>query len=239
MRYVLKPIIGLTMNFVEQRFVVNEPYVEGITNCGGIPICIPLESEEIVDSIDGLLLTGGFDIDPKYYNENAHPQLGVVTARRDEAEMQLVKKCLDKNIPIFGICRGIQLLNVYFGGTLYQHIDAQYSTNIPHQQKEGRTVATHKVTVEKESKLYSIVQKECFQVNSMHHQGIRKLGKNLKAVAKSEDGLIEAIELENYPYCIAVQWHPEELLKVGDTFSKKMFQSFIESAKNYKKQKNV
>lgn len=221
------------MNMVDGRYVINEPYVDQIINHGGIPLCFPAFDAKLVEKIDGLLLTGGFDIDPKYFGEQPHPLIGIVTEKRDAVEMQLVKSCLEKNIPIFGICRGIQLLNVYFGGTLYQHIDAQFKTTIQHQQKEGRTKATHEVIVEKDSKLFSILERESLLVNSLHHQGIRLIGKGLKAVAKAEDGLIEAVELEQYPFCIAVQWHPEELAKVGDIPSIKLFQAFIESAKDY------
>lgn len=221
------------MNIVDGRYVINEPYVDEIIKHGGIPLCFATFDEKLVEKIDGLLLTGGFDIDPKYFGEQPHPMLGLVTEKRDEDEMQLVKSCLEKNIPILGICRGIQMINVYFGGNLYQHIDAQFKTTIQHQQKGERSKATHMVVVEKDSKLFSILEKESFSVNSLHHQGIRFVGKGLKPVAKAEDGLIEAVELEEYPFCIAVQWHPEELAKVGDIPSLKLFRAFIESAKNY------
>lgn len=235
----MKPIIGMTMNNSDGRYFLNEPYVEAIEKNGGIPICIPIDSDEIVEMIDGLLLTGGYDIDPKYFGEEPHPKLGIVTAKRDAVEMQLVRKCLEKGIPIFGICRGLQLLNVFFGGNIYQDINTQFKTNIEHQQKEERTKATHEVVVEKNSKLFSIIEMENLFVNSMHHQAIRKVGERLTSVASAPDGIVEAIELENYPFCVAVQWHPEELAKAGDLPSKKMFESFIESANDYNKNKYI
>lgn len=225
------------MNNEEGRYFLNEPYVEAIVKSGGIPLCIPIDFDEIIETIDGLMLTGGYDVDPKFFGQKPHPKLGVVTEKRDVVEMQLVQKCLEKNIPILGICRGLQLLNVYFGGTLYQDIDDQFKTNICHKQTEERTKATHEVKIKKESHLFSIVGKESFLVNSLHHQGIQQVGKSLKAVAKATDGIIEGIELENYPFCIAVQWHPEELAKIEDAPSKKLFEAFIEKAKEYNSKK--
>lgn len=225
------------MNVTEGRFVLNEPYVKEVMASGGIPLCIPSYADEIVETIDGLLLTGGFDIDPKFYGKKPHPKLGIVTLQRDLDEFQLVEKCLERNMPIFGICRGLQLLNVFFGGTLFQHIDAEYKTTIIHQQKEDRNISTHDVVVEKGSKFYSIVGEKKLAVNSLHHQGIREIGKGLKSVAFSNDELIEGIERNDYPFCIAVQWHPEELAKIGDEPSKKLFQAFIENAKIYREMK--
>lgn len=229
----MKPLIGITLNMSDGRFILNEPYIKAVEKNGGIPVGIFTSDSEIIEKMDGLLLTGGYDIAPKFFGETLHPLLGVVTEERDILEMALVEKCLQKKIPIFGICRGLQLLNVYFGGTLYQHVEASVNTPILHMQKENRKVTTHHVSVKKESTFYSIVKKDRISVNSMHHQAIKKLGKNLNAVAMADDGLIEAIEFQGDSFCMAVQWHPEELVVNGDLPSKRLFQAFIEATQKY------
>ncbi|UZN00471.1 gamma-glutamyl-gamma-aminobutyrate hydrolase family protein [Lysinibacillus sp. MHQ-1] len=140
-------------------------------------------------------------------------------------------------MPIFGICRGIQILNVALGGTLYQDIDSDhYSTKlIKHMQQAGRSVATHYVQIIAENLLATILEQEKIAVNSFHHQSVNVLAENLKVAAKSSDGIIEAVVHEELPFCLAVQWHPEELAIAGDPHAQKLFAAFIEASIKFKK----
>lgn len=169
-----------------------------------------------VERLDGVLFAGGEDVDPGFYGEQRKYESVEVNRARDEFELSLLKRALDRRLPILGICRGIQLLNVGFGGTLYQDLDEDAAPGLDHRQTDSgkaRNEITHTVTItEPESLLAGAVQGSC-RVNSIHHQAIRHLGRGLKVSAHSEDGLVEAIEAaDDYPFLLAVQWHPEEIV---------------------------
>jgi putative glutamine amidotransferase len=168
------------------------------------------------DKLDGILFAGGEDVDPAFYGEQKKYENVQVNRVRDEFELSLLKRALDLRLPILGICRGAQLINVDFGGTLYQDLDEDAAPGFDHRQTDSgkaRNEITHTVTVtEPESLLGAVVQGSC-RVNSIHHQAIRHLGRGLKVSAHSEDGLVEAIEAaDDYPFLLAVQWHPEEIV---------------------------
>jgi gamma-glutamyl-gamma-aminobutyrate hydrolase PuuD len=168
-----------------------------------------------VERLDGVLFAGGEDVDPGFYGEQRKYESVEVNRARDEFELSLLKRALDRRLPILGICRGIQLLNVGFGGTLYQDLNEDAAPGFDHRQTDSgkaRNEITHTVTItEPESLLAGAVQGSC-RVNSIHHQAIRHLGRGLKVSAHSEDGLVEAIEAaDDYPFLLAVQWHPEEI----------------------------
>lgn len=225
-------------------YSVNIPYVQSILNAGGIPFCIPIgvekENDQLFDVLDGLLLTGGVDVHPHFYEEEPHPKLGEIMLERDKFEIALTQQGLNKGTPILAICRGIQILNVALGGTLYQDIYSQCEGKvILHSQIADRSVASHFVEINKQSKLFEIIEEQKIPVNSMHHQSIKKVGNHLNIVATASDGIVEAAELDEsiHPFCIAVQWHPEEMAVVGDEYSKKLFSSFIEAALEWKNKK--
>lgn len=235
----MKPIIGVTMTQNDKRYSLNGPNVQSVLDAGGIPFCIPFgvekDAEQLLESLDGLLLTGGVDVHPHYYNEEPHRQLGEVSLQRDQVEIALTNAALKKKLPIFAICRGIQLLNIVLGGNLYQDIDAQFENEtILHKQLAQRHEASHYVEISPGSLLYKIVGSKKIAVNSLHHQAVKDVPAGLIVTAKASDGVIEAMELKDYPYCIAVQWHPEEMAVADDEHSKALFNSFIEACKTYK-----
>lgn len=235
----MKPIIGVTMSQNDKKYSLNAPYVHSIIDAGGIPLCIPFgvekDVDQLVETLNGLLLTGGVDVHPHFFNEEPHPKLGEVSLQRDLAEIALAKAALKKKMPIFGICRGIQLLNIVLGGNLYQDIDDQYENDsILHQQKAERYEASHYVTIFSESLLYKIIGDDRIAVNSLHHQALKDVPSGLSISAKASDGIIEAMELKDYPFCIAVQWHPEEMAVVGNEHAKALFTAFMEACKTFK-----
>ena len=233
----MKPIIGITMTTNNGQYCINEAYVKSIIQAGGVPVNIPFgvesDVERLLEGIDGLLLTGGVDVHPHFFDEEPHIKIGHIMLERDEVELVLTEAALKKTMPIFGICRGIQLLNVALGGTLYQDINSQYEqTPILHQQNARRREASHYIEIIKGSLLHEIVGKEKIAVNSFHHQALKKVPELFKITAKSSDGIIEAIEMKDYPYCVGVQWHPEEMAIVDDEHAKNLFKSFIDACKS-------
>ena len=178
------------------------------------------------EEFDGILFAGGDDVDPALYEEQ--PRYGDVKVNRarDDFELALLDAAIDRRLPILGICRGIQMINVKFGGTLYQDIKGDTALEREHRQGGSRSDLTHTVTLtEPESRLAGIIEGSC-RVNSLHHQAIKRLGRGLKVTAHSEDGLVEAVELaDEYPFLMAVQWHPEEILDYPE--QRKIFEQFI------------
>jgi putative glutamine amidotransferase len=193
------------------------------------------------DELDGILFAGGEDIDPDFYGEHKKYESVEVNRARDEFELSLLKRALDRRLPILGICRGIQLMNVGFGGTLYQDLDEDAAPGLDHRQTDSgkaRNEITHTVTVtEPESLLAGAVQGSC-RVNSIHHQAIRHLGRGLKVSAHSEDGLVEAIEAaDDYPFLLAVQWHPEEI--VDHPEQRRILEEFINRCREKGRSQNL
>ena len=233
----MKPIIAITMTTNNGQYCINEAYVKSIIQAGGIPVNIPFgvgsDADQLLEGVDGLLLTGGVDVHPHFFDEEPHLKIGHIMLERDEVELVLTEAALKKNLPIFGICRGIQLLNVALGGTLYQDINSQYENEaILHQQNARRREASHFIEITKGSLLHEIVGKEKVAVNSFHHQALKKVPDVFEVTAKASDGIIEAIEMKDYPYCVGVQWHPEEMAIADDEHSKNLFKSFIDACKN-------
>lgn len=237
----MKPIIGLTSARIDSRFAVHEKYIEAIDRAGGVAIIIPSndrESETYINMIDGILFTGGFDVQPSMYNAKANPKLETTDSIRDSSEYKLFHAAMSKQMPILGICRGMQIINVLLGGTLHQHVPDVYGDKIPHRYiKAGDSSAeltsssfiTHSVQVVKGSILNSISGDKLDCVSS-HHQSLDRLGKGVKVVATSDDGVVEAIEIENYKKLVAVQWHPEQSALV-DTKQQALFDNFILNCK--------
>jgi putative glutamine amidotransferase len=232
----MKPIIGITSDVdLNSKHFLSNDYLQALIQGGGIPVILPIGIEEdasqIAETIDGLLLTGGGDIDPALFGEEPLQGLGEISPGRDCLEILLVQHMLQLNKPVLAICRGIQVLNVAAGGDMYQDIYSQISNPIlQHKQKAARTHLSHSVTVMERSILACIAGQTHFKVNSFHHQAIRKVSKPFKVTAWSSDGIIEAMESEEHKFVLGVQWHPENLAVHGDIISKRLFEQFIEAS---------
>ncbi|MFJ7730301.1 gamma-glutamyl-gamma-aminobutyrate hydrolase family protein [Lysinibacillus sp. NPDC097231] len=237
----MKPVIGITA-FVEDDLSsgLNAAYSKSIIEAGGIPLIIPLGVEadvaQILSLTDGLLLSGGHDVHPFLFGAEPTPKLGKVHPERDSVELALIEAAFIRKMPIFAICRGIQMLNVALGGTVYQDIDSEYHSSklIKHKQQAARGVATHYVNVTPNTLLHSIIEEEKIAVNSFHHQAVNVLAENLIVAAKSSDGIIEALVHEELPFCLGVQWHPEEQAISGDEVAKKLFTAFVNTCLKFK-----
>lgn len=210
-------------------------YMDGITEAGGIPIMLPLTDEpqticRLAEICDGILFTGGHDVSPELYGEERNEICGAVCPQRDSMETLLLREALTRDLPILGICRGIQFLNAALGGTLYQDIPLQRPSELEHHQKPPYHVPSHKVSIFHDSPLYDLLKKETLAVNSYHHQGIRRLADGLRAMASADDGLVEAVYMPDHKFVWAVQWHPE-FSHLTDKDSRKIFHAFVNAAK--------
>jgi putative glutamine amidotransferase len=204
-------------------------YPEAIERAGGIPVIVPLLRPEaiaaLLDRVDGICLPGGPDVQPSAYGEEPHPQLGPTEPRVDAVELALVRAADRRNLPILGICRGMQLLNVARGGTLHQHLPDVVGDQLEHRQPEHGSVTTHRVETAPHSRLRATLGGPSREVNSIHHQAIRTLGDDLTATAWAEDGTIEAVEDPGGRLVLGVQWHAEGL-RAHDA----LFESLIAAA---------
>ncbi len=237
-----KPVIGLALalmaedhNFVSQpayRFeYLKEQYYEAIEEQGALPIGIPATErlntvEQYCDMINGLFLIGGEDINPSLYGEDLDPLCKPMMPRRDQFECKLINACHRRQIPIFGICRGLQMMNVAFGGTLYQDLSQMPGAANHGQVGELDYSTRHQVEIIPGTKLHHILGADRIETNTGHHQGIKKLANGLIVSAKTADGVVEAIEGNSFT--IAVQWHPEAWS--CDPYSRKLFAAFCEAA---------
>ena len=232
-----KPIIALTLDYETSKeyskfpwYAIRENYFTAIEECGGIAIGIPHNTNDInllLQKVDGLLITGGnFDINPNIFGENTIHKTVKLKEQRTKFEMLASEIMLENNKPLLGICGGEQLINVLYKGTLIQHIPDEIENSLEHEQSNPRNEAGHKITIKKDSKLYSIISQNNIMVNSAHHQAVKKPGKGLVINAFSEDGVIEGIEDPSMNFCIGVQWHPEFFIQNSD---KLLLKAFINS----------
>jgi putative glutamine amidotransferase len=192
-------------------------------------------AEKVVGRIDGLLLSGGSDLDPSYYGEEPIPELNVTVPKRDSFEMALVGYALERGVPVFGICRGLQVLNVALGGTLYQDLPSQLHPDlIAHRQRVPKWQWSHEVEVDGNSKVAGIMETNAIRVNSYHHQAIKDLSGDLVAVAHSSDGVIEAAEAPNLSerWLVGVQWHAEAM-RDADPQNHNLFRAHVSAAERY------
>ncbi len=236
----MKPLIGISCSFnqKDERFFLPEAYVEAVIKARGIPLILPGSGSikavaPYFRAIKGLLLAGGGDVDPGLFNEEPLPGLGEVTPDRDRFEIMLVKAAMHRKVPILGICRGIQVLNVACGGSVIQHIPAEIEDPLKHSQSAPRWHSTHQVTINKESRLAGIMKCSSARVNSFHHQAVRSVAPGFEVTARSSDGVIEAIEHRDSPFVIGVQWHPECMVS-RDRKSRLLFRAFVEAALSVK-----
>ncbi|MCD4753302.1 MAG: gamma-glutamyl-gamma-aminobutyrate hydrolase family protein [Anaerolineaceae bacterium] len=236
------PLIGITTgrSSIPSRpntFSLNEAYVLSIQNAGGIPIIIPTgfpsESYDLIlSNLSGLVLSGGGDISPEQYNSSPDSRNNKTDQDRDRTEIYLTMQAIKNRLPLFGICRGIQILNVALGGTLFIDVKKDMPGGLKHDYypfpEWPRDHYAHSVIIGEGSRLAAIFEKEELMTNSLHHQGIKALGDGLTPIAFAPDGLVEGVQLEKNPFGIAVQWHPECL--PDDDNMQKLFKAFIYSA---------
>lgn len=236
----MQPIIGIVPSIDEknEQYFTNIANVRAIKQAGGLPIVLPYtETAEMIKKyatmIDGLYLAGGNDIDPNYYDEVPHPKLGEVNPTRDAFEWEMLKHICHDNKPVLGVCKGMQMINVFFSGSLYQDMTSQITeTLIQHDQKSPLKHPIHVVELIKETKLYQMIQQDTIKVNSHHHQAIRHVGDGLIVSGQTSDGIVEAIESIRHSFVVGIQWHPEELLKTNEPTAIKIYEMFISQCKS-------
>lgn len=233
----MKPFVGLMPLYDEEKesYWMLPGYMKMLEKNGAIPVMLPLTSDETILShftqmCDGFVLTGGQDVSPELYGEVRSEKCGTACTERDKMESYILQRAIEQDKSVLGICRGIQFINVYFDGTLYQDLPTEYSSNIEHCMKPPYDRIAHKVTILEGTKLGDIIGGVEIGVNSYHHQAIKQLGDGLVCEAVSEDGLIEGVSMKNKKFIVGVQWHPECSYKT-DISCKKIVNAFICSMK--------
>ncbi|GIP37211.1 peptidase C26 [Paenibacillus sp. J31TS4] len=226
----MKPIIGVTASCEPETAQLKHTYAQSVSRAGGIPFTLPYlderaDLERIVDQIDGLLLTGGPDLDPIYFGEEPLRGLGRVTPARDRLEMALTPLVIERGKPVLAICRGVQVLNVAMGGSLYQDLLTQLQT-IQHTQQAPASHPSHSIRLAEGTLLTRLAGASMRRVNSFHHQAVARVAPGFVVSATASDGVIEAIESTSHAYVIGVQWHPEEM-SLTDPFAGELFASFV------------
>lgn len=239
----MKPLIGITMSRRRagqsgrrpELAIVPQPYISSVVAAGGIPLAlpnVPAIVAEIMPLLSGLLLIGGSDVNPSLYTTGpVHPKTYGLYPERDETEIGLVRMAIARQMPILGICRGLQVLNVALGGSLVQDIPDQWPGALVHDA-DDETIVRHPIRIEPESRLIQIVGAATVEVNSYHHQAIDRLAPGLTAVAWAPDGVVEAVEGREWPFVLGVQWHPE-LLSEREGPHAALFQALIMAARRY------
>lgn len=239
------PLIGISASHQSGNSSIGEAYVQAVRKAGGAPVVIPAIEDgallrQIISKLDGLLMTGGADVNPLWYGEEPRQQLQAVDPVRDAYELKLIKLASDRNIPILGICRGEQLINIAFGGTLYQDIPSQHPVKpIKHVQDMPKTFGAHTIDILPETQLSAIIGKSSYAVNSFHHQSVKDLAPGFRVAAYARDSVIEAIEAWPDRPILGVQWHPEGLVSGGDTTMLRIFRFLVDKAETYRKAKEI
>lgn len=236
----MTPIIGITTNQStnangQPTIMLMQSYVKAIMQAGGIPVLIPsLIAEDGWDALyarlDGILFSGGGDIALEYFPGDPHPRIDDVDPERDSVELKMLQAAASDGKPFLGICRGCQVMNVALGGTLYTHIPDQFPNALDHSYPGNmRTVLVHEVKIEEGTHIADIYGEPIIKVNSLHHQGLKDIAASLRVAAHASDGLVEAIELPDHPFGLAVQWHPEWLTDQEST--RNLFRKFVKATR--------
>lgn len=236
---MLKPLIGITTRNGRDSdghpiIALQHTYTNAIVQAGGLPILIPsiLAEEDFLDlysRVAGIIFTGGGDVSLEYFNGADHPRIGGVDERRDITEIALMRTAINDGKPVLGICRGAQVMNVALGGTLYTHIHDQLKGALDHDYPgDLRRVLVHPVNVDGASRSAEIFGTTLLNVNSLHHQGLKDIAPGLRATGYAPDGLVEVVEMPDYPYAVSVQWHPEWL--TDQVPMQRLFKSFVDAA---------
>lgn len=235
-----KPVIGITGNFGDKGCELAQGYYQSVLKAGGIPLVIPAYEDmetlaATLERIDGLLLSGGADMNPLLMGEEPVPGLGGICPQRDKAELWLIRMAYNRQIPIMGICRGIQMLACALGGSVIQDLNSQYKEDslIKHSQQLAREYASHTVWIEENSLLHEIIGETQLAVNSFHHQAVCETGSCLKVSARAKDGVIEAIESTEHKSVLGVQWHPECFVLNGDNCMMPLFEWLVKEAVSF------
>ena len=237
----VRPVIGMIAapnpKLLHGRHLINTSYVRAVIAAGGTPLLIPSDGDDGLAAeyrplLHGLLVPGGEDVTPALYGEDPLRQVTFMNEEKDRMELALIRGAVDRGMPVFGICRGIQLLNVCFGGTLYQDLPAQYPGVLGHAQDMAiRGQLTHRVTLEPDSLLEKLLGGEPLSVNSYHHQAVRTPAPGFTVTARAADGVIEGVE-DPERNLYAVQWHPEDLVESHPRF-RPLFRHLVEQAEQY------
>ena len=234
------PLVGLPTLAIPPgpkppRYGINQSYVRALVAAGCAPVMIPLLDDDdrlraIYERLDGIVLPGGADVAPQAYGEEPIPDLNVVEAPRDRTELMLARWAFADDLPVLGICRGQQVLNVALSGSLWQDLRHRGVTSVEHSDADGRarTALMHRVRLDPDSRLAQLIDETEIQVNSLHHQAIKTIAPQLRVTGKSDDGVIEAIESPDRRFLIAVQWHPEEIDDLP--WVRRLFQGFARAA---------
>ena len=215
------------------RVRLTAAYVTALESAGLIPLIVPPLSRAsaaavILDSVSGLVLTGGEDVDPARYGEKRHEKIRSINAARDATEIALIEEAKARGKPILAICRGIQILNVALGGTLVQDIPSQLDTKIAHDEDSPRNSRSHDISIEPGSLIAKAVGTEHCTVNSFHHQSVKRVADGMRVTARSPDGVIEGLESTDDWWVIAVQWHPEEMTDSPEPWDRGLFKAFAQ-----------
>ena len=233
----MRPVIGVTLGDGDEPGIhaVRQEYVRSVEQSGAVPVVLPPVSPDDVPALlarlDGVLLSGGVDVDPALYGQEPHPRLGRVNRRRDDFELALVREALRRDLPILAICRGHQLLNVATGGTLVQDIASSVQGHADHDGKGPRWRRSHRVDVTAPSRLREILGQDALSVNSIHHQAVDRVGDDLVVSARCpEDGVVEGLERPASGFVVAVQWHPESFWNRADSFQR-LFDAHAEACR--------
>lgn len=233
-----RPMIGITAGLNDQKkyHTLNRSFMEAITHQGALPVMLPLTDDEALlrsyaEQLDGFLLSGGEDVDPLLFGQYQKPACGSICPQRDRHELLLTKILLERgDKPVFGVCRGLQVMNIALGGDIYQDLPSEYDGElIAHRQKQEACYPSHPVKVEKDSLLMRITGREELMVNSLHHQALRHANA-WNFCALSPDGVIEAAELPGHPFFLGVQWHPERLWD-HDEAQFNLFKAFVDACR--------
>lgn len=230
--------IGVDYRFYELKAA----YVDAVLAAGGLPVVAVYSQEQDVvdgylDAVAGVLLTGGdFDVDPRLFGAPPHPRLGTLKPERTQFERAIFQGARRRNLPILGVCGGMQLINVEQGGTLWQDLPDERPESLPHSQKHDRRHPAHDVNVAPGTRTHAAVGLDVLQVNTSHHQAVRTLGRDVVASGTSPDGLVEALELASGAWCVGVQWHPETLLGTKeDPTPGAVYKALVQQAVNHGK----
>ncbi len=229
----ITPIIGITTygRNAAAEFTLQAVYVDAVRRAGGIPILLPpgeTRCDRILQLVDGLILAGGGDIDPAIYGGDSHPAIYSVDAERDEFELSLAETVMAEGFPVLGICRGMQVLGVVSGGNLISHVPDRFGDDILHRLDNPRRPTSHTVEVNAQSRLAEVLKVTKTEVTSWHHQAVQSVSNGWSPVAFAPDGVIEAIEHQEHPWAVAVQWHPE--LSAHCPAQKSLFHALVEAA---------
>ncbi len=228
-------IVGVTPLYDDEKdsYWMVPGYLKMLETANAFPIVLPLttntrELDCLINLCDGFLLTGGHDVSPTLYTAPGNSKKSVCCPERDKMDMYILRKCVECDKPLLGICRGIQLMNVCFGGSLYRDLPTEYISSIEHHMKPPYNRVAHSVSILRDTPLHSVMRTGKIGVNSYHHQAVLELSPRLKAAAVSEDGLIEAAYMPDKKFIVGVQWHPEYSYE-DDIYSQRLIDAFVSS----------